>query len=297
MAERVKVLYVAGWIYTGSTVLGNVLGEVDGVHSAGELRFFWSFARDGTKPCGCGAPLRLCPVWQPVLEATAGLDATRLSSLMARITLHRRLPQLLIAQRGGPGADDLAELRAAIAQLYGAIAATTGSRVVVDTSKSPLYAAILDGIPTIDLRIVHLVRDPRGLLMSRLRRDHGEDPLTVLLIWDFAHLVTELGWSGSGRYLRLRYEDAIRRPVDAVESILALAGEAARPPESLRAGRVELRPNHNVSGNSNRFRSGQIELRPDEAWRERLPGRPLAAATALTWPLLLRYGYPLVPAR
>jgi len=294
--DRVKVLYVAGWLYTGSTLLGNVLGEIDGFAAVGELRFLWKRGFLENDRCGCGTAFLDCPIWTRVAGALDGVDPARIADLTDRLLLHRRLPQLLVALRGGPGASEVRELRSALADLYDAIAATAGSRVIVDTSKSPLYAAILDGIPSIDLRVVHLVRDPRGALWSRLRRGSGLEPATGLLLWDLSHLVSEVGWSRSGRYLRLRYEDVVRRPVEAVGAILELAGEQAGPPEFLERDRVALRPNHNVAGNPNRLRSGTIELRLDDAWR-RLPARPLAAATALTWPLLLRYGYPLVPRR
>jgi len=34
-----RVLYIAGWGRSGSTILDNVLGQVDGFFSAGELMF------------------------------------------------------------------------------------------------------------------------------------------------------------------------------------------------------------------------------------------------------------------
>ena len=37
MSERVKVLYIVGMGRSGSTILANSLGEVDGFFSAGEI--------------------------------------------------------------------------------------------------------------------------------------------------------------------------------------------------------------------------------------------------------------------
>ena len=36
--EPVRVLYVSGWVYSGSTLLSNVLGVVEGFFAAGEVR-------------------------------------------------------------------------------------------------------------------------------------------------------------------------------------------------------------------------------------------------------------------
>jgi hypothetical protein len=52
-----------------------------------------------------------------------------------------------------------------------------------------------------------------------------------------------------------------------------------------------------VSGNLNRFETGAVQLRPDTEWVHGLGRRQWALVTAVTWLLLLRYRYPLRPAR
>ena len=56
---------------------------------------------------------------------------------------------------------------------------------------------------------------------------------------------------------------------------------------------MELSPSHGLSGNPGRFRSGSLELRRDDGWIRDMPGKDKAVVTALTLPLLRRYGYPL----
>jgi hypothetical protein len=50
---------------------------------------------------------------------------------------------------------------------------------------------------------------------------------------------------------------------------------------------------HGLSGNPSRFSHGEVTLRADEAWRERMPRRDRVVVTALGSPLLLRYGWQL----
>ena len=50
--------------------------------------------------------------------------------------------------------------------LYRAIATVTGARVIVDSSKLPSYLAVLRGVDGLDVRTVHLVRDPRAAAFS-----------------------------------------------------------------------------------------------------------------------------------
>ena len=56
--------------------------------------------------------------------------------------------------------------RRILTKLYCAIQSVSGSQVIVDSSKGPRYAMLLNEIPEIDLRVVHLVRDSRGVVYS-----------------------------------------------------------------------------------------------------------------------------------
>ena len=56
---------------------------------------------------------------------------------------------------------------------------------------------------------------------------------------------------------------------------------------------LHLGPNHTVAGNPVRFRRGDVAIEADLEWRSRLETGPRRIVTALTWPLLLRYGFPL----
>jgi Sulfotransferase family len=196
------------------------------------------------------------------------------------------------------------ELLAVLERLYLAVRQHTGCRVIVDSSKAPLYGKLLAAIPAIDLHVVHLVRDPRATAYSWLRHkrlpDFGDErlmqrqrPLKSCVLWTLWQTMSELLMSPPAHYLRLRYEDFVRDPAASVRRVLALVGEdpPALPFESARA--VRLATGHSVSGNPNRFATGSVELRPDSEWVGGMRAADRALVTAVTWPLLLRYGYPL----
>jgi len=97
--------------------------------------------------------------------------------------------------------------------------------------------------------------------------------------------------AGRGRSVRVRYEDFVRQPRATLERVVAMLAE--RPSElPLRDERtVMLGSNHTMLGNPARFVTGEVELRDDAEWRHHLPATDRAVVTAITWPLLLRYGY------
>lgn len=308
MQEKVKVLYVAGFGRSGSTILDNLLGGVDGFFSAGELCYMWVHDLAETGLCGCGHPLKECEVWGKVLEdpEVAGIDAREMARAESGGVRTRHLPLAMLPQGRKLLDSRLAGYAENLGGLYRAVGCTTGARVVVDSSKTPLYGRVLGTIPSIDLYVVHLVRDPRAAAYSWLRKklqpDRGEfgymdqhAPAKSSVLWTLWNAAAGVFWGRTpGRYLRLRYEDFVADPRGALDRILEMVGEGGSDLPFVEGRAVELGVSHTVAGNPNRFKTGRIELRLDDEWKGRMRLRDRALVTLLTLPLLTRYGYPIL---
>jgi hypothetical protein len=217
----------------------------------------------------------------------------------------RHLPLILGSRRRDLIAPRMGDYYDTLSRLYRAIRDVTGSKIVVDSSKLPAYGNLLDRVPSIDLRVVHLIRDPRAAAYSWLRKktqpDRGtpglmerQGPLKSALLWTIWNAAAEALWQRHPeRYLRLRYEDLVADPRRAVRRILRLADEHPSTLPFTGPRTVSLRGNHTVAGNPDRLATGSVELRPDVEWLVRMRPRDLALVTAATAPLLGRYGYPL----
>ena len=57
----VKVLFIAGWQRSGTTVAGNVLGSAPGAAHIGELHYLWMKEHPAGFECGCGELIFECP--------------------------------------------------------------------------------------------------------------------------------------------------------------------------------------------------------------------------------------------
>jgi hypothetical protein len=306
----VKVLYIAGSGRSGSTLLTQILDQVDGVTGSGELRFLWERGLLEDRLCGCGKHFSHCPVWKAVIDEAfggpRGVDAQAAVADLAGPSRVRRLPRLLLAARrgrAGPGLgpDQVARLQ----RLYQAIPAVTGAAVVVDSSKLPPYGQLLHQVAGIELYVVHLVRDPRAAAFSWTRKkalpDRGEGAVMAsqgvgrsAVLWTIWNGTTELLWGRHGnRYLRLRYEDLVADLRGSVAQVLDLVGLGVGDDSFLGAGTVTLGVTHSVAGNPGRLVHGSVPVRLDDEWARKMPRRDKALVTALTWPLLLRYRYPL----
>lgn len=314
-----RVLSVVGAGRSGTTVLASILGEVTDVTSAGELRFLWGRGVQEGRPCGCGRGPAECPVWEPVVAATldhlgARRPAAGLGDLVdaqRAVARPRAFPRVLRAvDRGGhdpEGWDDLSLVRDTTATAVRTLARVTGASVVVDTSKRPVDAAVMASATDLDVRVLHLVRDPRAVVHSWRRsksftaggqtRTMGTRGLAgTVRRWTANALFAEAlrRRIAPDRWLHLRYEDFAAQPRRSVESILEfLDVDGAVPFQDDHTAR--LGANHIVAGNPSRFTTGEVTIRTDDAWQREMPLRDQRLVASLTLPLLLRHGYPLAP--
>lgn len=308
--QPLKVLFITAFGRSGTTILDNILGQLEGFFSLGETQFVWDRSLLDNRLCGCGEPFRECEVWGRV--AAEALDDLEPGELREMVGLRDRLGAVRVLVRDRLGdrgmSPALARYVERTARLYQAVRRVTGSRVLVDSSKSPSHGYVLARMPGIELYVLHMVRNPRAVAFSWQKRKvydpSGEKPMYMARLslrrsgrmWLVWNLVSELMWRRRSGYLRLRYEGFVDRPRETVEHVLELLGEP-RPSLPFTGSRtVELGANHSVAGNPNRFDQGAVEIRRDVEWQSKMrPAQQLAVA-ALTWPLLARYGYlsPLV---
>jgi Sulfotransferase family len=287
-----RVLYIAGSGRSGSTLVTTLLGQLHGVLAAGELRYLWQRGAVENRPCGCGVPFGECPVWMAVMKEVDADPSGIAVRLRHRLRM-RRLPGLLWRRRVPNHPDD-----ATLAAVYEAV----GGKLVVDSSKLPPYGALVAGLPGVDLRVLHLVRDPRAAAFSWRRRrgldGDGDAQLMsrppvakAALLWLVWNASAALLWRRSGRYLRVRYEDLVADPAATIQRIAAFAGVAGDLP-FIAPGTVRLAPTHSVAGNPSRHRSGEVRVAPDTEWVRGLSGAAFTLVTLITAPLLRRFGYP-----
>lgn len=307
---EIKVLYIAGFGRSGSTLLGNVLGQVDGFVSVGEIRSVWEYGLIQNKLCGCGAPFDECELWRPVVDEAFGdvskVDPQKMIRLREGWARTKHIPLMLTPPGRRLVERRLAEYLDALGRLYHAVRTVSGSRVIVDTSKFPSYGFALEMAPSVDLRVVHLVRDPRAVAYSWQRKRLHPDPenpeymptrspVASAIRWTARNLATEALWRGyPERRLLLRYEDFVAEPQKAVGRVLELVGEETASRPHVGEHEVKLGVNHNVWGNPSRFQTGTVEIRPDKEWAHHMKPADRCLISLLTFPLLTRYGYPLV---
>jgi hypothetical protein len=306
-ADGVKVLHIVGSVRTGSTIVGNVLGELDGFFHVGELYNLWqNFLRE--RLCGCGRMLVECPIWSEVHRG-------RLAALPEPVDVHRwqqqilrarHLPRLLRRAEGPSRWSSLDAYRSALTHVYREAARAAGARVIVDSSKHLPHAAVAASLDEVQPYFIHLIRDPRGVAYSRQGSRvtstelNGQASRRLQLArdgfqWVKINALTEVLRRNvpRGNSLQLRYEDFVENPPEALRTVLSMLREPTPALPPFDDGSIELTVNHTVGGNSIRFRSGLTRIELDTRWLAELDRVDRLVTGLAALPLLHRYGYRL----
>lgn len=306
MPASTTLLYLLGTGRSGSTLVANVLGEAHGAFAAGEVRFVWRRGLVEDRLCGCGATFSTCPLWQSVMRAAdVRSDPMALAEMGDELVRIRHLPSLL-AGRGldaakSPGVSDyLAHVR----RLYAAIGVVTGARVIIDSSKSPAYALVLEAAGVGSVRHLHLVRDPRACAFSWSRErasaalPDDDEPMDRFparksaLLWLLWHSVASKRFARTDGFTRLRYEDFVEDPRESLAAVLGGVGLDLSS-ASVHDHSFVFGHNHCVAGNPSRRRRGSTVIGADDEWRWALRPASRRLVTCIDAPLMRQFGYPL----
>lgn len=333
------ILYVLAYPRSGTTVLGNLLGELKGYFHAGEVTYLW--APDLVAPrrrCGCGNALDECPVWHSIF-ATAFPEAylPRVAPVPVNGSPRRGPPDtslMTISHAFVPSvADSMARARSTLngwksfgrralrssaareraryrscmGTLYQSMASATGATVIVDSSKLLQDAVLVAGIPGIDARVLHVVRDGRGVALSRVRRISPLRPNGTRRIptprlalesfrWTIANAAMEVRTKRLAcPTLILRYEALVADPEASLRRIADFVGQPAPDLSFLQetdgGWEATIGTNHTSGGNRNRWTKGTITLAEDVGWTAELGRFDQWCASIASWGGRARYGY------
>lgn len=308
ISDTVPLLFLGGQARSGSTLLDRALGQITGFCSVGEVRYLFRRGLADNELCGCGTPLRSCEFWTRVgVEAFGGWDRIDLGEvlwLQREVDAPSRIPALLAPQTNPSHAGLVRRYGEYLQRTFAGIRRASGADVVVDSTMSPPYGLVLRQIAGIELRVVHLVRDARGVAFSSSKQVARPEatsatdympvyrPHETAARWMVANCLFE-NIARSVPTIRVRYEQFVAEPERELRRIARHAGVDLAPADLAFLGQssLELGVGHTAAGNPMRFKTGTIVLREDERWRTVMDRRQQRLVTALAWPLLLRYGY------
>lgn len=303
----VPYVCMPGSPYTGSTLLGFLLNSHPDCVSIGAATGLTRKVDVDTYRCTCGDLFQDCQFWHEVAERTSklGHPVTVFQSdfwnTHVRLSERRWLNGLLVRSLGndtltdirdavlmrrGPVNDALVEARRSTWALAKSILEMTGKSVFVDTARDhqrPKYLVPDEGL---DIKVIHLIRDPRGNVSSIMSHT-GVDVATAARQWKHYNVEADRvsRYIDPAAWMRVHYEDLCSSPQETLDDIARFIGVEPAPVGGATDG-VES----HIIGNSMRL-GGVAEIRLDEKWRERLDGSDLDTIARITGETSHRFGY------
>lgn len=300
--EPLKLIYVAGYGRSGTTLLDIAVGQQKSVFAAGEITALSRHVWENDEYCACRKTVSDCEFWGPVVERwkarNADTSVSQYGALLDRsesLFNPKRLFAKLIPSR------DVSDFERLTGSLFDEIAAQSGTNIILDSSKLPGRASSIHANPNIEVYLVHVVRDGRGVAWSMMKpysikveegiqKELRPKPLWFTAVrWFVVNMGAEImRWRlPKKRSIRVRYEDFVADPEATVKRIMALVGEEYVLPDH---GADVMKPGHQVAGSRHRMKD-EIRINKDIGWKSKMPRAKQRLFSFLAAPLLWRYGY------
>jgi hypothetical protein len=281
--NRIPYVFLTSHAFSGSTLSSFLLGAHPQIATVGMLTGPASHLDLAKYECSCGQLFQADPFWQAVtavlhrlglpyqldqyFDTRFDLGRTALSRRLRSQSLRsNRLEQWRDKVLGALWPGHRQELLARVRrnELFArAILEVTGKPIFLDTSKDPLRIRYLQLSPHIDLYVIHLVRDVRGVVASIMSRKPEVTAEQATKHWlraeqNIRRLRQEVA---SERQIEVRYEEIAGNTLPTLNRLFTFVG--AHPLVDLSDFRET---DHHVLGNKMRKNSSS-EIRLDERWR------------------------------
>ena len=270
-SDNVKIVYITGEGRSGTTLLDRILGTLPGVESLNEIYKVWKFGVLENRLCSCGKSFKECSFWSEVMDTAFEnkLDINRILQLQDEVDKSRYFWQLYTGLSDSSFKSKLSEYSEYLQKLYTSIAKVTKNSVIIDSSKSPGRALVLNQIEGIDVYLIHVTRDVRACAYAWQKQKLN--PATGKSMKQYSSFQTILSWSIRNPmmetlsykmpYKRIRYEDFVMRPHQELQKLI----EGIEPLSSKKLPftnekSIVLGSLHTIAGNPNRFSQGLTEL-------------------------------------
>ncbi len=304
-----RIVFIGAVGRSGTTLLERTLATDEGVVALGEVVHLWHRGLEHNEPCGCDLPFGECPFWRAIGESAFGgwdqLDRRKLQHDRLAVDRNRYIPFLIAPWLAPPSfraslrrhVDVLGRLYSAIGEIADESA---HGAILIDSSKHPSYLFLLRRMAGHDVRLLHVVRDPRGVVNSWSRRVTRPETGEIMeqlgtargcMRWITHNLLFQLaGLMGVPRR-RMPYERFTDEPVELERAIDDLLGPGTSERHlAVQGATVTLGVDHTVSGNPMRFQRGTVVIRSDDAWRQAMGKSRRMLAGLVTTPLRQVYG-------
>lgn len=259
--EKISIIYLLGAGRSGSTILDLVMDSHSQIFGIGEFFKYYRLKKKNY-PCTCGKSLNDCSFWKKVFQNIDLKDSLEICRTKIDFLLNRK--KYFDAYHRCPiNIKKYIELNE---KIYENILKHSGKKLVFDSSKHPQRAELLLDSDKLDITILHLVRNGKGVSWSY--RDKGGNIFKSMYLWLITNLKIEIiKRRNKVKYIFIRYEDFVKNPELILDSILKKAGLCFEP-EMMNFRNKE---HHQVGGNVLTRLGKESKIRGNFQWKKQMP--------------------------
>lgn len=269
---KTKLLYIMGAGRSGSTILSIILGSHPKVISVGEIKAWPKYEglpRDKIDK-------KNIIFWEKVLDTYISLSGrppnfAQLKDLCNEIESPNKLLLNLLNKQYFLRIKDYIEH---INNLISSILIISKKNIVLDSSKNVCRALFLLKFLNTNVKVIYLIRDPRGTLWSFMKKNVEQKPKKpVKAIIDYVAINSAASFT---RYLfrkqviKVRYEDLVLSPEKEIATIAQFIGIYPKPLTERFNSKKEFKIKYLIDGNRVR-KNNCIKFKADEEWKNKLP--------------------------
>lgn len=206
---------------SGTTALASFINAADDIVFLGELHHLPDYIEDNLN-CSCGKTLRNCDSWRHLNLNDNIFTNTKYREQQRLLESHKYVIKYLFTDLGKFQyfyQDANAKLLKKVTDQPG-----QSKMVCLDSAKYIGRAIALSRNKRIDIRVIYMTRDPRGVASSFAKKvQTHKGTISVCIYYNVINFLAELASRTvlKGRVCKLRYEDLLTNPLqvfDAIES-------------------------------------------------------------------------------
>jgi hypothetical protein len=309
---KIDVIFIGGMPRCGSTLLGNIIGSMEGHIHLGEVFYLWNDISKNNYLCSCGEVIQKCKLYSKVYDRLkenygenriSGFGGLRNSWSSTYETVIDLILQKDLSR-------DQKRYTRALADVYRTAAEVSRSDVVVDSSKFLADASLLLRSPLFNVTVLHLVRDPRGVANSWMKKKERRDsigensesqlpvysPLYTIFKWAQWNLSYEIASIMYEKFIQVKYENICLEPKREIKRIEKFYNKKTYEMKKnvrkvIKDGKAKIGSSHAVRGNPDKMEDGWINIKEDKSWKESTSGKIKKIVKISLLPLMKKYNY------
>tara|TARA_B100000795_G_C22742844_1_gene416107 strand:- start:399 stop:1244 length:846 start_codon:yes stop_codon:yes gene_type:complete len=276
---------------SGTTALATFLGNNSEIINLGEMHQFFEHLSE-KKECSCGEKLVECNFWKNKISKELLNSSFNNRELSENFESHLSIVKHTFKLFDKKEIEKYTSVHSKILQN---INLNNDKKVLLDSSKYIGRALALKNINHLDLKVIYVVRDVRGVINSFSKKvQTSKSPLSTIVYYVFINSIVEFVTLLFFRkkIIKIRYEDLIENPVhlfDKLERFLTIdladIKEKIKKEEAFKIG-------HIIGGNRLK-KNKKIYFRKDISWEDEFSWIKRAVFYVLSFPIMILNRYKL----